>query len=203
MTASVEIHRAGPDQAPIVAATLADAFIDDPVMTWLLPQTVCTRSGRLRRFYAAELKAYARRSKPVYLAADGRGAAMWSPPKTHAPTTGDSLRETLPMIAIFRGGIIRASQVGTQLGGLHPKTPPHWYLYMLGTRTDSQSQGIGTAMLRLGLDAVDADHAPAYLESSNRRNVSLYERHGFEVMQEIRLAGGGPPMWPMWREPVA
>jgi ribosomal protein S18 acetylase RimI-like enzyme len=45
---------------------------------------------------------------------------------------------------------------------------------------------------------VDHDSAPAYLESSNPRNVSLYERHGFEVTGQIDLAGG-PTLIPMWR----
>ena len=42
--------------------------------------------------------------------------------------------------------------------------------------------------------------ALAYLESSNPRNISLYERHGFEVMGEIQV-GAGPLMTPMLRQP--
>jgi hypothetical protein len=40
----------------------------------------------------------------------------------------------------------------------------------------------------------------AYLESSNRRNISLYMRHGFEVMGEIQV-GAAPPVTPMLRSP--
>jgi hypothetical protein len=41
---------------------------------------------------------------------------------------------------------------------------------------------------------------PAYLESSNKRNIALYGRHGFEVTSEVVIAVG-PRIWPMWREP--
>jgi hypothetical protein len=53
--------------------------------------------------------------------------------------------------------------------------------------------------LRSRLDRVDAEHAPAYLESSNADNVPYYTRFGFEVTGEIVLPNGGPTLWPMWR----
>jgi hypothetical protein len=46
----------------------------------------------------------------------------------------------------------------------------------------------------------DAEGMPAYLESSNERNLALYARHGFEVASEVAIPGG-PRIWPMWREP--
>jgi hypothetical protein len=39
------------------AAALADAFIDDPVFTWLLPGGA-RRESRLRMFFAAEIEQY-------------------------------------------------------------------------------------------------------------------------------------------------
>ena len=38
-------------------------------------------------------------------------------------------------------------------------------------------------------------------ENTNARNLNLYERHGFRVTWEVRLAGGGPAVWTMWRDP--
>ena len=40
---------------------------------------------------------------------------------------------------------------------------------------------------------------PAYLESSNPRNMSLYERHGFETVTKIQF-GEGPALHTMYRE---
>jgi len=53
-------------------------------------------------------------------------------------------------------------------------------------------------LMKTALERVDAEGLPAYLESSNARNVSLYERHGFEVIGEIQH-GSSPSMLPMYR----
>lgn len=54
--------------------------------------------------------------------------------------------------------------------------------------------------MRSRLDRCDAEHAPAYLESSNPANIGYYQRFGFEVTGEIVLPDG-PSLWPMWRQP--
>jgi hypothetical protein len=51
------------------------------------------------------------------------------------------------------------------------------------------------------LGVVDASHLPAYLETPNPRNISFYERHGFEVTCETQ-AGACPPVMFMLRAPL-
>jgi ribosomal protein S18 acetylase RimI-like enzyme len=81
----------------------------------------------------------------------------------------------------------------------HPHDPPHWYLFILGVEQAAQGQGLGSALLAHMLARVDADGMPAYLESSNERNLALYGRHGFRVTAEVVIPGG-PRIWPMWRK---
>jgi hypothetical protein len=45
----------------------------------------------------------------------------------------------------------------------------------------------------------DRERMPAYLESSTERSRALYERHGFQTTEVIRMPRGGPPLWLMWR----
>ena len=91
------------------------------------------------------------------------------------------------------------AQVFEQMDGFHPEAPC-WYLPLIGVDPTSQGRGYGSALLRYALEHVDRAGAPAYLESSNPRNVALYERHGFEVLGKIQ-AGSSPTVVPMMRRP--
>jgi ribosomal protein S18 acetylase RimI-like enzyme len=83
---------------------------------------------------------------------------------------------------------------------LHP-TEPHWYLFTLGTAPERQGHGVGSALLRSRLAHIDESGEPAYLESSKERNLPLYERFGFKVIDTLPSVAGSPVIWRMWREP--
>lgn len=183
-----------------VAAALADAFRDDPVFAWLIPPATPRRDEKMLTFFASMARSYLRRDKHVYVVGDGRAAALWSAPGAWTLPFSEMLRETPSAIKAFGRNTFRAVRLQLQVESLHPKEPKHWYLGYLGTRCDSQGEGLGSAMLREVLDAADAAHVPAYLESSNERNLTLYKRHGFEVVQEIRALDRGPSIWRMWRD---
>jgi ribosomal protein S18 acetylase RimI-like enzyme len=183
-----------------VAAALADAFRDDPVFAWLIPPATSRRDDRLRAFFASMARSYLRRNKHVYVVGDGQAAALWSAPGAWTLPFSEMLRETPSAVKAFGRNTFRAVRVQLQIESKHPKEPVHWYLGYLGTRGDSQGQGIGSAMLREVLEPADAAGVPAYLESSNERNLTLYRRHGFEVVEEVRALGTGPTIWRMWRD---
>jgi len=86
-----------------------------------------------------------------------------------------------------------------ELMGTHHPTEPHWYLPLIGVDPSCQGEGHGGALMRHALDRCDRDRLPAYLESSNPRNVSLYLRHGFEIVGKIQV-GTSPVLTPMYRK---
>jgi GNAT superfamily N-acetyltransferase len=71
---------------------------------------------------------------------------------------------------------------------------------LIGIDPAHQGKGLGGTLIKQATDICDRDGALAYLESSNLRNVPLYERHGFEVLGTIQ-AGQSPTIVPMLRKP--
>jgi len=196
-----DVVRASLVDLSAVGAALADAFRDDPVFAWMIPPATPKRDAKMLTFFTSMARSYLRRDKHVYVVGDGQAAALWSAPGAWTLPMSEMLRETPSAVKAFGRNTFRAVRTQLQVESKHPKEPAHWYLGYLGTRCDSQGQGLGSAMLREVLEPADAAGVPAYLESSNERNLTLYRRHGFEVVEEIRALGTGPTIWRMWRDP--
>ncbi len=81
----------------------------------------------------------------------------------------------------------------------HPPEPTFAYLSLLATHPHHAGRGLGQRLLAENLAHFDGLGLPAYLESTNLRNVPLYERHGFEIVGTIQ-AGGSPTITPMLRK---
>ena len=192
------------DEAALLGAVLADAFAEDPVFAWLIPPQLPGRDNRLRTFFTSMSRGYLRQGKPCYLTSDASAAALWAAPGSWAMPLSQVVLEAAPNGMAFRLNLLRALRTQLQIERMHAaQSRPHWYLGYLGTRTDRQGEGLGTQMLREVLAGSDTNSVPAYLESSNERNLPLYERNGFRVLGELQALGNGPTIWRMWREPLA
>jgi GNAT superfamily N-acetyltransferase len=191
------------DDIPGLSRTLARAFYDDPVMMWLLPNDKA-RTAQLRRLFATMTRHHHLARGGVEVACDGPGigaAALWDPPNQWQDTRRGELMMTPTFIRVFGLRAAQGRAVQELMKRVHPEEP-HWYLAVIGSDPTVRGKGFGQALMRSRLDRVDAEHAPAYLESTKRENVPYYQRFGFAVTGEITLPDGGPTMWAMWREPV-
>jgi GNAT superfamily N-acetyltransferase len=178
--------------------TLTQSFADDPLMCWLFEDDA-RRPAQLREWWAWIIDNRLGHVE-VSESDDAHSAAIW-----HGPDPVDDVRAAgaFPEMLV---GLIGEEVAWRKLAGLavipaaHP-TARHWYLAAVGTRPASQGQGSGARLLAGVLRRCDADGVPAYLESSNQRNVPFYERLGFVATGVIRIPDG-PSLTPMWREPV-
>jgi GNAT superfamily N-acetyltransferase len=181
---------------------MARAFHDDPVVgDWCMPDAA-HRIERLERGFRLFLERIYLRHDECYVSDSLVGGALWLPPGTWRLGGLEQLRLIARMAAIQARGLPRILQVLAFVEKHHPHEP-HWYLPFVGVQPGWQGRGIGSALLEPVLERCDRDGVPAYLKASSERNLALYERHGFEVVEALRLPRGGPPVWSMWRLPGA
>lgn len=185
-----------------IVTVLTDSFADDPLMSWAFPD-LAMRSRRLAamwRFMAAEgYLPFGVSTVVGGFDVSAEAAALWLAPGQVLDEGFWSARAGA-FVASLEGDVERLSSMSDVLGAYHP-SEPHWYLLAIGVSPPRQGGRLGSALLAHTLACADADGAGAYLEATTPRSRALYERHGFTVTGEMDIPGG-PPVWPMWREPT-
>ncbi len=189
------------DEIPPLALMLTRAFARDPFISYLAgdaPQ----RDQRMQAGWTAILRFASARLSDTWTTDDHAGVAIWVPPGRKGSTALESVRlmPALGRLAGWRRLRSVSEAVTTLERRRHHHCPqPHFYLSALGVEPERQGQGIGTALLRPVLERCDSEDLPAYLETAGTRNVRLYERHGFKVVEELTLPRTDVRGWLMLR----
>jgi ribosomal protein S18 acetylase RimI-like enzyme len=181
------------DEAAVIDA-LRLAFAADPATRWVWPEPL-----KYLSHFSSFVKAFGGKAfsyKSAHYIGNYSGVALWLPPNVHP--------DVEQLIALLQStGSDDAKRYGPQMfekmDSYHPKEP-HWYLPLLGVDPLYHGKGFGSALLQHALAKCDQDNVYAYLESSNPRNIPLYERHGFELLGTIQF-DTSPSIFPMLRKP--
>ena len=176
------------------AQTIVLAVAADPMARWTWPQAHQYLEAMPRMIRAFGSRAFANGS--AWRTRDYTAIALWLPPGVQADEEG--------LGAVIESTVAHSLRPETdavfeQMATYHP-AEPHWYLPLIGADPAHQGEGLGEALMAHALARCDRDHAPAYLESSNPRNIPFYERHGFETLGAIQV-GSSPRLVPMLRSP--
>jgi len=188
-----EIKQASSKDIPNIIDTVALAFAADPLVRWIYPDPnqYLSHIHKMTILFAG--KAFDHGT--VHYVEGYRGAALWLPPDIHPDEDA--------LVAHMNNSILEPSReavfaVFGQMEESHPDES-HWYLPVLAVDPAHQNNGYGSRLLEYANKMFDKERIPAYLESSNPRNISLYKRHGYEVITEI--PAGDSAVTPMVRQP--
>ena len=180
-----------------VVGAVARSFYEDPIFKWIVPDDG-RRLRQLERGFALFARQVWFPHDETYTTDRLIVGAFWMPPCTRHLSLFKQLSILPAMAAILRGALPRLLRVLNAIEARHPHER-HYYLPVIGIRPEWQGRGFGSALLRPILERCDRERLPAYLEASSPRNRGLYERHGFAVVEEMRVSDS-PPLWRMWRE---
>lgn len=198
------VRRATADEIPRLAAVLTRAFSHDPYFSFLAGDAP-ERTQRMRDAWAGILEFASARLSETWTTDEVTGVAVWLPPGHRGPSWLDSLRlmPAMARLAGWRRLRLLAESVETLERRRRDHVPePHFYLSALGVDPERQGEGIGSALLQPVLDRCDRAGIPAYLETAVARNVLLYERHRFDVVEELILPNSDVHGWLMVRRPA-
>lgn len=194
----VVIRAAGEGDRATVRRLLDEAFMHDPVSSWVFPEEAHRRA--VHGLFMGVFLDVALKEGRVDIAEDDAAAALWLSVPAGEP---DPAEEDVP--ALMRQTADpdneRAELVGRLTGAVHPTDRDHEYLLLVAVTPERQGEGLGTGLIASVLDRCDREGLPAYLEASSPRSRDLYLRLGFTLSGPPLRLPDGPLMWPMWRDP--
>jgi ribosomal protein S18 acetylase RimI-like enzyme len=189
-----QVRSASPAERESVLATIVLAFSTDPMARWVWPDAPTYHSSMPEFTIAFGGAAFDHGS--AHLSGNFAAAALWLPPGIEPD------RERMGEISAASSSPRVLEEIGCLMERVATMEPsePHWYLPLIGVDPAHQGQGHGSALLAHAAERFDREGALAVLESSNPRNIALYQRHGFRVLGEAQY-GSSPKIVPMVREP--
>jgi GNAT superfamily N-acetyltransferase len=177
--------------------TLWLAFAEDPLWRWAFPDHDGLRP--LWRLYVASALSHGW----VWTIGDFAAVTVWIPPGLTELTPDEEAGLPALMRELVGARAEQLLGLFERFEDARPPAPPHYYLTLLGTRPDRRGQGLGMRLLAANLELIDAEGAPAYLESSNSANEPRYESVGFARLGAFETPDGAREVVTMWREPRA
>ncbi|BAU95226.1 N-acetyltransferase [Corynebacterium suranareeae] len=182
MNTSIRVRVADADDLAAAADTLAAAFEHYPWTRYVIPQE--HYHERLRALQKLYLE-YAQANGIVGVAGHCDGVIALLPPDAPEPEPG------------MVDEVMRLH--GDRIGRLQQGDPPAgaWRVETLGVRPERQGQRLASTLLVFALaEAVRRGGEQVVLDTSDPRNVRLYERHGFHTTTHSDN-GDGPLIWTM------
>jgi hypothetical protein len=186
-----------------IGEALALAFEHDPLWGWAFEDDSRERKLASLEAVFGFFAAAALELGWVRVTDGVEAVALWIPPGSPEMTPADE--ERLPGVIAAACGPESAARVRELLDAFerhHPHEPPHFYLSLLATHPAHAGRRLGVGLVADNLAEIDAADppAPAFLESSNPRNVVRYKRLGFRPTRDVELVAGLSATQ-MWRSP--
>jgi GNAT superfamily N-acetyltransferase len=193
-----ELRHVTPSEIPLAALTLAEAFVDDPLMMHLnggRPVPIARGLPLFTAFLRIQV------DRGIVIATPGfEGVAVWSPPDRWKVPLTAILRNLPTFVMLYGRRLPRNLRVLDDLERKHPEAP-HYYLEFIGTSPIHRGRGFGTPLIERIVARADEEGVGMYLENSSTDNMAFYGRFGFETREVIHHRHDGPPHWLMWRDP--
>jgi GNAT superfamily N-acetyltransferase len=195
--ARIEVVPAGQDQLSALASLFGRAFVDEPMMRWPLGEQadIVDRFTRCFAYFLEEALGLG----IVWKTAGGKGAVVWIPPDRPEAWVAHPWNQ--PRIkALSDDGGLRYDAFWDWVYS-HSPDEPLWQLDSIAVEPAYQGRGFGAALIDDGLARAQAEGAGAFLSTGTPRNVSIYGRCGFRVVEEGDAPNGGPHIWFMRWDP--
>ena len=193
-------RRATLDDAVSLSKLFASTFMDDPLFDYMV-RPGARRTAALEMFFHEILRARDIPQGEVWMSSDGHACVCWLKPDARRSPGG--LIQKLSWLPFFVRvySLARLTRGMAMMEAMEKNHPleQHFYLTFIAVSPEYHGVGLGSRILKATLKQIDVAGMPAYVESSNPKNATFYERGGFVAQKNIAPVDA-PPLIAMWRD---
>lgn len=198
----MEIHTIEKADEGKAAAVLAAAFAGNPLYLNAVADAQ-KRERFLKEFLKFRVK-FGARGHFGRITEDGSGVAVWLAPG-YVMQTSDVLKDggLFAMLHAGKSAMNAMMSFNNFTEKVEKENCPgaHWHLSPLGVLPAAQGKGLGSALLRDGLQIIDERREDCFLETQTQEACRLYQKFGFEVVCETTVPDTDIPHIAMYRKP--
>lgn len=205
-----EVEFLQPFDESVATETLADAFLNDPMMKWIagldgsgpddrekMRKLVTWMAGALNKFSFGKCNGVLLGAKE---GSEIAGVMNMIPSSGRDPNVLDwiiySVKNGFPLqeegySPHSKKRLDALNVLSTKKKEFTKEYPNHIYLKMVGVRGNAQKKGVGGRMFRPLFGAADSLGVPIYLETESKENEAMYMHYGFETREIITIVAKG------------
>ncbi len=193
----IAVSPAGADRLRPLAAVFGRAFVNEPMLVWPMGE-VRDRVERFTRCFAFFLEV-ALDLGLVSEADNASGAVVWIPPDRFESWEEHPWNQAR-ILGLTEDGGHRYDEFWRWIAARSP-SGALWQLDSIAVEPRLQGHGYGGALILQGQERARAEGVGAFLSTGTERNVSIYERYGFRVIDDGHAPNDGPRIWFMRWDP--
>jgi hypothetical protein len=191
------------DQIKPASEIISEAFFHDPLMLYFFPKQK-ERKNKLESMMKLLLRIGIKYGVVHATSSKLEGISIWFPSNKAKITT---------MMGLFNGGfsyfiklgssaIKRQNRFYNYISSKHKKLLPskYWYLSIIGINPKNQGKGLSHVLLNSMFNQIDKQNLPCFLDTNNEKNLPIYKRFGFKILEEYYIPDTKVVNWGMIRD---
>ncbi|MFX1275724.1 MAG: GNAT family N-acetyltransferase [Promethearchaeota archaeon] len=183
-----------------------DAFQNDPTAIFSYPDEKERKEKLQYGFYM--IYNYGIKYGLTYATSKNlEGITIWLPPGKSNPSTWTMMRHggfyAMRKVGLKLKTMKRTMAVFNYIEGRHKHHAPfdHWYFQNIAVKPEEQGKGYGGLLIKTMITEVETDDLPIYVETNVEKNVSIYQKYGFEILEHLIIPETDIPLWCLLRKP--
>lgn len=191
------------NDAEFAIKTLEKAFENYPLLQYYYPEK--SIRDKIANYFLSFVVYSGIKYGEVYgTSSNFEGVAVWIPSENYPLTFWKMLR-SVPISKILnfgRYGGSKMSNFSNHLDDIHKRMVPfkHMFLQIIGTAPEFRGKGFASKLIKPMLSRIDKEKLPCYLETIDEKNIAIYERFGFEIIDKSNIPETNFINWAMLRK---